>query len=202
MLRFLKLTSGLVGIVAFVFVTSAKTFSHSGHLSAGRLVSGVNSWVASPVFDSEPPVGMTNYSKQFMSPAGNSWNLISSRVLLTQVTSGNYQIRVTNDIDGQLLREYGRTLKYCNINGVITNGTICLDKTYTSVLITGQELAMQIDQFTTTNRIALYSHEFGHALSLTDTNDLPAGTSVMIQGKKAIGPQTADKDHLKLKWGN
>jgi hypothetical protein len=199
--KIIKLTSGLVGVMVFICTTSAKTFSHSGHLSSGRLASGVNNWVASPVFDSYPAVGISNYAKQFMSPAGNSWNLISSRVLLTQVISGNYQIRVTNDMTAQVsLREYGRTLKYCNINGVITSGTICLDKIYTSVIITGQELAMQIDKFSTTNRIALYTHELGHALSLTDSNDIPG--TVMAQGIKTVGPQVADKDHLKLKWGN
>lgn len=95
-------------------------------------------------------------------------------------------------------------MPYCNVSGVIKSGSICYDSTWTSGQVIGNELAMQIDGFNTTNRISLYSHEWGHMLSLAHTNKLAATTgaaTVMQWGKQDVGPQAVDKEHLIMKWG-
>jgi hypothetical protein len=131
-------------------------------------------------------------------------------VLLTLVQSGGYQARVTNDFTFRSLNEeYGHIEPYCNIKGVVQSGLAnCKSLIWSSVVVVGEEFPMGVDGFTTTNKIAIYTHEWGHALSLGHTDNLPASTpSLMKSGTyinswKSLGPQAADKEHLRLKWGN
>jgi hypothetical protein len=176
-----------------------------------RLPSGAVKWIARPKYGpnyAEDLVGpaISNYTNQYLVPASRSWNGISSKVSLTQVTSGSYQVSVTNDLLPAIkpvLDAYGIFVAYCiGPTGVTITGDFCrnLPSIWSSVQIIGYEIPMITDKFSTTNRIAVYTHEWGHTLSLRHNET--GAPSIMLQGQKTIGPQAADKDHLRLKWGN
>lgn len=54
--------------------------------------------------------------------------------------------------------------------------------------------------FTKTKRIKVFTHEFGHALSLSHVTN--GSTAVMAQGRSNYGVQAYDKANLTAKWGN
>lgn len=54
--------------------------------------------------------------------------------------------------------------------------------------------------YTTTERIKTFTHEFGHTLSLTHVTN--GSAAVMTQGQANLGVQAYDKANLKAKWGN
>jgi hypothetical protein len=206
-----KVVSAFAGFLIAVLIGSTKAVADSQHLFAGNLPLGVVNWISAPTFLPKEIASNSQYTSLYLSPAAHNWNLVSSNVLLTLVQSGGYQARVTNNLDAaSLSKEYGHIVPYCNIKGVIQSGLAnCQSLIWSSVVIVGQELPMGVDKFTTTNKIALYTHEWGHALSLQHTDSLPASTlSIMKSGsyqnswKNLGGPQSADKEHLRLKWGN
>lgn len=75
------------------------------------------------------------------------------------------------------------------------------DKNWSVARVYGYENAMVRAGFTTTNRVKVFAHEFGHSLSM-DHVKVSGVNAVMRQGPSTLGVQQYDKDNLKFKWGN
>lgn len=146
----------------------------------------------------------SSYLTSYVDPGVNAWNTISSRVLVYKVSSGAYQVRVTIET-GTDPNTNGRLFPYCAAGSSFAclrtpTGTAQTTSTWTSAKVVGYENAMVGNGFTGTNRIQLFTHEFGHALSMSH---VASSASVMYQYSPTnIGIQAYDKDNLKAKWGN
>jgi hypothetical protein len=141
----------------------------------------------------------STYLSDYVIPAANGWNGISSKVTLTQVSSGTYQIKVNTSTTASF-GTVGEMIQYCSFG---SGAAVCQTETpWTSVQVLGYTNQIANFYLTKTEIIStVYAHEFGHALSMAhNTIDTP---SLMETGsKKTILPQATDKSHLKLKWGN
>jgi hypothetical protein len=141
----------------------------------------------------------SSYLSDYVIPATNGWNGISSRVKLTQVSSGAYQIKV-NITTSSSFGTVGEMISYCSAgSGYVKCGGVT---PWGSAQVIGYTNQITNFYLTKTEIIStVYSHEFGHALSMGHNFvDTP---SVMQQGSKSTYlPQATDKSHLKLKWGN
>lgn len=140
----------------------------------------------------------SSYLNDYVIPGVNGWNGISSKVKLTRITSGTYQINVltgTNPTYGVV----GEMIPYCS-NG---SSYQCIATTpWGSARVYGYTNQITNTKLTKTEIISnVYCHEFGHALSLAhNDNDLPTVMRASIVTN--VLPQGPDKSHLKGKWGN
>jgi hypothetical protein len=141
-----------------------------------------------------------SYANSYIVPAANSWNNISFQVSLNKVTSGSYVINAVTSTS-TTTGSFGEMIPYCSDG----SGYKCnFNKNWNSARVIGYVNQMTSYNFTSTQIISNYAHEFGHALSLDhylgDPNVLPA--VLMKQGKQGILPQQTDKGHLIEKWGS
>lgn len=184
-----------VGKVAFAFVATLlglcigkPAFALGEYWSGG--FSTVNSyrWIYSNM--------TSTYANTYVIPAaGSQWNGISSQVSLTRVTSGSYIVnaQVATGTDPNVT---GQMTSYCSAG----SGSACLSATWTSASIIGYENVMAASNYTTTQRIKTFTHEFGHTLALAHVTN--GSAAVMAQGKSNLGVQAYDKANLKAKWAN
>jgi hypothetical protein len=130
----------------------------------------------------------------------NQWNRISSKVKLTRVKTGEYDIRVSTEI-GTQPEVVGEMTPYCFIR---LRGGICANfGNWGSAKIVGFTNEMQAMYGNSiSQREATYIHEFGHALSLDHVLDL-SRPSIMHQApvSTVLIPQIIDKANLREKWG-
>ena len=142
----------------------------------------------------------STYKDTIIKPAASNWNNISSKVKLTESTSNSTDITVyleDSAVDGkfgEIKPYYFATPEYSYYFDS------CACNTWSYAYVYGYKNQMAAYKFTTQDIISNFTHEFGHTLSLAHTNNVSA-SSVMKSGQQSIGPQTVDKDHLKLKWG-
>jgi hypothetical protein len=145
----------------------------------------------------------SNYLDTYVTPAASSWNGISSKVKLTKVTSGTYQVSVVTSTTTRAgLLEV--MVPYCTISGVNKSSDDCLTYTWNSAQIIGYTNQITAYNLNTSQIISnVYTHEFGHALSLAHTYD-PLTPSVLLDSSTlySLSPQQLDKTNLKRKWGN
>jgi len=136
------------------------------------------------------------YADAYVIPgAGLQWNGISSRVYLSRVTTGSYIVnaQVATGTDPSVT---GLTTPYCASG----SGSICINDTWNSARIYGYENVMAAGSYTNTQRIKVFTHEFGHTLSLSHV--INGSAAVMAQGQSNLGVQLYDKANLRAKWGN
>lgn len=181
---------------------SAKAYADSQHLFTG----GFQRSSGTPSLNLSWTYSTTDtYANAYIVPAANNWNGISFQVQLTKITSGTYKIRASSATTNQF-GLFGRIIPYCTNSGVSNSGDVCLSNpAWGSVGVIGYDNQMANYNFTGTQTISNYTHEFGHALSLAhvvDTSSYTYPPAVMKQGQQSIGPQQVDKDHLRQKWGN
>ena len=140
----------------------------------------------------------STYLADYVDPGVSSWNAISSKVLIYKVSSGAYRVRVATENVAPTPTTTGMMTPYCAAGSIAA----CLtgNSTWTSAKVVGFENVMAASGFTATNRIKVFTHEFGHALSLSHV--LNGSASVMAQGQSNLGIQVYDKANLKAKWGN
>jgi hypothetical protein len=139
-----------------------------------------------------------SYLTSYVVPSANSWNNISSRVSLTRVTSGAYQVRIltgTNAVQGYV----GAVYPYCAQGA---GRAICNNQNWTSAQLTGYTNQISAMNLNTSQIIGtVYAHEFGHVLSL-EHNDTISPSVMTTSSIVSFTAQQTDKDHLKQKWGN
>jgi hypothetical protein len=149
-----------------------------------------------------------SYLDTLIKPSLAQWNGISTKVKSTYVapSATPTKLKVFLGNQGSSGQDAGETVPYCAVG---TGYGVCAisrtqGSTYTSVRIYGYDNAMNGAGYNNTNKIKMFTHEVGHALSMDhfDRTDLPSTTSVMVSGKYLHGVQAYDKTNLKLKWGN
>jgi len=139
-----------------------------------------------------------SYATAYINPAPGKWNGISSKVKAVQGTATSLNVRIlagtTPDPSLAAL-----TVPYCSAG----NGEICRggSQVWTAARIYGYESSMQAAGLTTERRIAVFTHEFGHVLSLKHVF-----TSSVASLMKPVLPATStienlDKANLRGKWG-
>jgi Matrixin len=146
----------------------------------------------------------SNYVTSYVSPGVNAWNTISSKVLVYKVSSGAYKIKVSLE-NGTNPNVNGQAFPYCAAGNSAAcirtpSGTNPVTSTWLSAKVVGYENNMVTNGFGTTSRIQVFSHEFGHALSMSH---VASSSSVMYPYSPSnVGVQAYDKANLKAKWGN
>jgi hypothetical protein len=186
--KILSLLSSILGLVLCIFSPAQAQTFQGGFSSASAL-----KWTSSLP---------SSYLNTYVVPAANSWNSISSKVNLGQ-TTGAFQIRVVTDItpiDGRV----GLMMPYCTISGVGKSGDICIPTTWGSAQVIGYTNQITAYQLNTSQIISrVYTHEFGHALSLAHTYDAATPSVLSDLGQVySLSPQQLDKTNLKQRWGN
>lgn len=144
----------------------------------------------------DPSTVSTQYLNTYIGPAVNQWNGISSKVLVSISSIQPYRIKAFTG-KGAIAGVYGEMLASCP-SGV--SPACNSDKNWQVAAVTGYENVMTSAGFNTTNRVALYAHEFGHALSMAHVT-ATVNAAMLTSGKLNYGVQQYDKDNLKSKWG-
>lgn len=139
-----------------------------------------------------------SYINDYIVPAANQWNSQSSKVRLTRVTSGNYNLEVQIRFNGDDPMQAGIMVPNC----IFGERKICLILPWRSALVIGYEDVMSRKGYTTSERISNFIHEIGHSLSLDHVSTQNPSLAVMKQGTQSIGPQQYDVNNLRAKWGN
>jgi hypothetical protein len=122
------------------------------------------------------------------------WNAITPKANLAYSLTQPYRIKVSLSNTGVSSNVAGEMIPICPSG----TGLQCRpDKNWTVAAIIGYENVMTASGFTTTNRIANFAHEFGHALSMSHVSV----NAAMRTGKLNYGVQQYDRDNLKYKWG-
>jgi Matrixin len=146
-----------------------------------------------------------SYSTSYIVQGVNAWNGISSKVLVCQISSGPYKVRVTVENNATDPNVNGQAFPYCPAGSLLDCirsplGNAAATTTWLSAKVVGYENNMVTNGFTATNRIQVFTHEFGHALSM---RHVASSSSVMYPYSPSnIGIQAYDKANLKAKWGN
>jgi hypothetical protein len=139
----------------------------------------------------------------YIDPAPGKWNGISTKVNVSKGTSTSYNVRFLSKTgtDFSLL---AKTFPYCAEG----NGDICRIEPPTHLWTAAQiqlyENVIASKQTTTQGRVAIVTHEFGHALSLNHTYNsaIPSLMAVGLTPDNDPNPQNVEKANLKYKWGN
>jgi hypothetical protein len=187
----LKFSAFMVLPISIAFQPSANALGE--YWSDGFSSANPVNWVQDPSISS-------SYSASYVIPGVNGWNTISSKVRVNKVSSGTFQVRVAVENVGDF-STYGRMIPYCAKGTGIVLCTTAPKNTWTSAKIVGYEDAMTQSGFTATNITQIYTHEFGHALSM---QHVPTGTASTMTpyGGINLGVQAYDKANLKARWGN
>jgi hypothetical protein len=132
-----------------------------------------------------------------------SWNNISSKVRLTKVTSGSYDVSlvVSTNLNPSV---YGEMVPYCAAGAGLAK---CDSSTWNSTQVKVYESNMNNNGYTSTgHKRALISHELGHVLSLAHYPNEDYISFDAAMGNAAVYnqllPQAIDKAHLKEKHGS
>jgi hypothetical protein len=191
---------GSLCLAAFCLLSVAQpAYSDSAHLFIGGFPSASDlRWTA---------LTTDTYTSIYVTPGVNSWNGISSKVKLTKVTSGTYQISV-NATTTTKAGLFGEAFPYCkNTSGVLVTQSLCSsNKNWSSGRANGYLNVINAFELNTSEIISMvYAHETGHLLSLRHYPDevgpYPSNVSVMSSTFQSILAQPIDKNHLKEKWG-
>jgi hypothetical protein len=186
-----KLPLGLISVFIAPLLLPSSSLATPDHLWSGGFGSASSlKWTSSL---------SSTYLSDYVIPGANGWNGISSKVNLTQVSSGTYQIRVSTQSDPRY-GVVGEMIAYCPSGSGYTK---CGGYTpWGSAQVFGYTNQIANFSLTKTQIISsVYSHEFGHSLSLGhNDSELPA--VMTANAVTTILPQAADKSHLKSKWGN
>jgi hypothetical protein len=145
----------------------------------------------------------SSYSSSYVIPGVNAWNTVSSKVRVNKVISGSVNVRVAVANGGDK-GVTGQMFPYCPAGSSATcvklpDGTASSQSTWASAKVVGYEDAMTQNGWTGTNIIQTFTHEFGHALSMSHS----ISTATMSPyGPSNLSVQAYDKANLKAKWGN
>lgn len=187
--KFIKgtfLVAALIGIG-----TSSLVYADSQHLFSGGYPTSVVKDLRYIVSG-----GTSSFQTNVMKPAPLWWNGVSSNVKLSY-TSTSAKLSLIVDEDGNGYTGYMFPY-YQNAVGGLSLDEECDDVWFVTDCY-GYTTEWTDAGYNDTNKKNTYAHEVGHALSMAHTTE----TAVMRTGQKSFsGLQTADKSHLKLKWGN
>jgi hypothetical protein len=150
----------------------------------------------------DPSISST-YVANYIDPGPGKWNGISSRVKVSKGTSTSYNVRyvlkTTNDPTLP-----AKTFPYCTAG----NGEACKDPPGSNHVWTAAQIQLYENviinaRYTTQGRVALTTHEFGHALSLSHiASTVPSVMPQQVTSNHNPSPQSVDIANLKYKWGN
>lgn len=144
----------------------------------------------------EASLGTQQYYTTFVKPGADAWNGITYKISISSNLSGTYNIRsrVRAGSDPSLA---GLTIPYCAAG----TGTQCLNSQWNSAEVIGYNNVMDSYNFTPTNKLQVWTHEFGHSLSLAHVEDgTPATMAPRVPSN--LGIQSRDRQNLIAKWGN
>jgi hypothetical protein len=144
----------------------------------------------------------SDYVTKYVRPGFNGWNGISSKVSLSQVAGGDYDVDVvpSSTTEAGLV---GAQFPYCLIRTTLINCGF-YNEVWAFSLIAGYTNQITNLKLSDSEIISsVYAHEMGHTLSMDHTSP-PTGTiSIMKSGFRGTYlPQAFDKTNLRKRWGN
>jgi len=80
-------------------------------------------------------------------------------------------------------------------------GTQCLNSQWNSAEVIGYNNVMDNANYTASNKLQVWIHEFGHSQSLSHVTDTSLTTMLSISPNN-LGIQSRDRQNLIGKWGN
>lgn len=144
----------------------------------------------------EASLGTQQYYTTYVKPGADAWNGITYKISISSNLSGTYNIR-SKASTGSDPSVAGRTIPYCAA-GI---GTQCLNSQWNSAEVIGYNNVMDNSNFTATNKLQVWTHEFGHSLSLAHVTETLSAT-MWPNSPYNLGVQSRDRQNLIAKWGN
>lgn len=143
-------------------------------------------------------VGTQQYYTTYVKRGADAWNGITYKISISSSLSGAYDARA-KVVTGSDFSIAGQVVPYCNQG----NGNACTSSQWNAAEVIGYNNVMDYYNFSGTNKLQVWIHEFGHLLSLSHISEFdPQSDAAMHPEVPSIyGVQTRDRQSLRNKWG-
>jgi hypothetical protein len=163
-------------------------FSPASSSNAGRILNHVP----------EASLGSQMYYTNLVKKGADAWNGITYRVSISSLLSSP-----SSDIRSQISTEtigsyHGLTIPFC----ASELGPVCTTKRWDYVVITGYNSITDSDRLNAAQKLEVWTHEFGHSLSLSHVTDTNATIMRRRVTAASLAIQNRDRENLRKKWGS